>query len=92
MTIEMPSVINCGKLCALILVLVSMAFAYRDPMNYFYPNNYESHRIDTRSARHYCGTSLVKALALVCDSTYKKRSSYSPKESNRIEGNYHKST
>lgn len=86
MTLGMPSMINCSKLCALTLVFISLAVAYRDPINYFYPNNYESHRIDTRSARYYCGPNLIRTLAFICES-YNKRSSFPPKLSNRNEGN-----
>ncbi|CAG2114215.1 unnamed protein product [Medioppia subpectinata] len=66
----MFSITNCTKICALILLLVSIAFAFRDPINYMY----ETHKVETRSSsRQYCGNNLVRALHLICES-YNKRS------------------
>ena len=66
----MSSIINCNKVCALILFFISLSLAFRDPVNHWY----ESHKMETRSQRHYCGTNLVRALHFLCES-YNKRSS-----------------
>lgn len=54
--------------CAFHLLLLSISFAqsYEDANDYYFTN----HRIQTRAGRHYCGPNLIKALQLVCESTY----------------------
>ena len=65
------------------LTLISSTLAFRDPKGYF---SYDLHRVDTRSARRYCGSDITKTLTFLCES-YNKRSSFSNNE--RIGGMYH---
>ena len=69
MYLRMSSITNWNKICALIVFFISFSTAIRDPIN----SLYESHKIETRSTRHYCGTTLVRALHFLCES-YNKRS------------------
>ncbi|CAG2170196.1 unnamed protein product, partial [Oppiella nova] len=65
-------------ICILFLVFISSSTAFRDPNTYLssYGPTYDSHRIDTRSSRRYCGSEITRTLNFLCES-YNKRNSYS---------------
>lgn len=59
-----------------VLIFLSTTLAFRDPKAFMpFANSYDVHRVDTRSARRYCGSEITRTLTFLCES-YNKRSSY----------------
>ncbi|CAG2108267.1 unnamed protein product [Medioppia subpectinata] len=78
MTTQLLSAMLLSYLSLLSFIFISTCIAFRDPNNYLssYDTPYDSHRIETRATRRYCGSEITRTLNFLCES-YNKRSSYS---------------